>query len=56
MGFCVGWPFGWDINKLEDQWATGDDARTTGQEVTANDVLEDRGFATGLGADYDLRG
>lgn len=55
VGIFTRWFIGGYIDKLQDQWAAGNDARTTRQEVTTNDVLEDRGFATGLGTNYDLR-
>lgn len=55
VGIIIRWFVGWYIDKLQDQWTAGDDARTTGQEITTNNVFEDRGFATRLGANYDLR-
>lgn len=46
--------FGGDVDKLEDERTAGDDAGAAREEVAANDVLEDGGFAGGLRADCDL--
>ena len=46
---------GGDVDELENEWPSGYDARTAGKKVAADDVLEDGGFARGLGADDHLR-
>jgi hypothetical protein len=37
-----------DIDKLEDERSSCDDARATGEEVSANDVFKDGRLAGGL--------
>lgn len=46
--------FVWHVDELQNQGSTGDDAAATGQEVSSDDVLEDRGLARRLGAYNDL--
>lgn len=41
------------VVELQHEGATGDDADTAGQEISADDVLEDAAFAGALGADDD---
>ena len=43
-----------NVDELEKQWSSCDDAAPPGQEISANNVLEYGGFAGRLGADYDL--
>lgn len=43
-----------NVDKLEDEWSSSYDARSAGEEVSANDVLEDGRFAGGLRSYYDL--
>lgn len=43
-----------NVDELENQWSSCDDAAPSGQEIAANDVLEYGGFAGRLGPDYDL--
>ena len=43
-----------DIDELQDKRATGDDATASGQEISADNVLKDGGFACGLRADDNL--
>lgn len=44
-----------DVDELQNQRATGDDAAATGQKISTDDVLEDRGLASRLGAHHDLQ-
>lgn len=43
-----------DIDELEDQRSTSDNATASRQEISTNNVLEDGGFASRLGAYNDL--
>lgn len=43
-----------DVDELEDQGPTSDDTTTAGQEISTDDVLEDGGLASRLGAHYHL--
>ena len=45
---------GGDVDELEDQRTTSDDARATGQEVPSDDILQNRRLSTTLRADDDL--
>jgi hypothetical protein len=37
--------FARDVDELQNERSAGDDAAATGQEIFADDVLEDRGFS-----------
>jgi hypothetical protein len=45
---------GWNIDELQNKWSSSDNSAATGQEISADDVFEDGGFARGLGTDNDL--
>lgn len=53
---CFYFIVGWDIDELENEWSSSDDPATTGKEISANDVFEDRGLARGLRTYNDLGG
>lgn len=45
-----------DVDKLKNERSPGNDTGTPGKEVSANNVFQNRRFATGLGSnDDDLR-
>lgn len=43
-----------NIDELENKGTTGDNATASGQEVSADNIFEDRRFAGRLGADNNL--
>jgi len=45
-----------DVDQLKDEGPSGDDAAAAGQEVSSNDVLEDRRFASRLRTYNNLSG
>lgn len=49
LGLLVG-----NVDKLKNQRSTSDNATATRQKISTDDVLEDRGFASRLGAYNDL--
>lgn len=53
---CLNIFIGRDVDKLENERSSSDDTAATGEEVSANDVLEDGRFARGLGTYNDLEG
>lgn len=44
-----------DVDQLQDEGSPRDDAAATGQEISADDVLEYRGLSRGLGPNDDLQ-
>jgi hypothetical protein len=47
---------GGNIDELQNQRSSSDDTAATGEEVSPDDILEDGGFARGLGTNNDLYG
>jgi hypothetical protein len=45
-----------DVDELKNQRPAGDDAASSRQEVSADNVFQDRGFTRRLGANNDLGG